>query len=97
MDKLDSIIDEDETVFCLRKQGDGVELFIQADSEDEISAMLAVFIDRSMSNHTDEGSRRAGNILIAAVDMAVANRISKMSDDGDVPMMLRKKSDLSAN
>lgn len=97
MDKLDSIIGEDETVFCLRRQGESVEVFIQAESEDEISEMLAVLIDRSLENHPDEGSRRAGNILLDAVDMAAANRISQMCEEREFPVMPRKKNDLSAN
>lgn len=97
METLDSVIGEDETVFCIRMQGEGIEMFIQADSEDEISQMLAVFIDRSLNNYPDEGSRRAGRILLDAVDMAVANRIAKMCGESDFPMMIKKKSDMSAN
>lgn len=97
MDKLDSVISEDETVFCIRMRGEDVELFIQSESEEEISSMLAVFVERSLNNHPDEGSCRAGRILLDAVDMAVWSRLAKMRDESEFPMVIRQKSDLSAN
>lgn len=97
MDKLDSVIGEDETVFCIRRQGESVEVFIQAENEDEISEMLAVLIDRSLENHPDEGSRRAGNILLDAVDIAVESRILNICDGSNFPIPTRKKGDISVN
>jgi len=97
MDKLDSVIGEDETVFCIRRQGESVEVFIQAENEDEISEMLAVLIDRSLENHPDEGSRRAGNILLDAVDIAVESRILNICDGSNFPILTRKKGDISVN